>query len=173
MITDVIKQQLAGKNNDTLFVVAKGITRKGVMALYNKAYSEYKQNPYTLRKIGTHNIPVSWPMDSIDAVKLQASLPEEEFYWTKKDFDIPVQIASGKLNTESFVRAHASIRNHILSLSKPIYSKNKKYAMVCFYLTHIPPGFDGALGTPFGIILMYKQNGKWIHIAVINNTYIQ
>ncbi|KOS06463.1 hypothetical protein AM493_10760 [Flavobacterium akiainvivens] len=169
VINAFLDPQLTKKQYDTIFVVEKPVPSSGILKLFqNPNKDEY--NSYTLIKIGNQNLAM--PLDSLKINKLD-TLFQKEVNWTKEDFTLPVQIATGNLNTNEFISSHLSPKNHVLYLSKPVYTKDKKYALFCLDIRAIPISSASSLIDYKDLIIMEKINGKWIHTAVITDNMIE
>jgi hypothetical protein len=87
-------------------------------------------------------------------------------YWKKEDFSSYNFILENKkgLLTESFYNRYLDSRiNNIIQISEPMYYMNKKY--IIFYYNYA--SFVG--DTKPQVVIMTKENGKWVVVRIIGD----
>ncbi|WP_166924247.1 hypothetical protein [Flavobacterium poyangense] len=87
-------------------------------------------------------------------------------YWKKEDFpgyDFILEDGEGIMKYDFSIRYMNSRVDQVISISEPIYYKNKEYIMFYFNMS----SFLGSLQPQ--VVIMKKEKGKWVVVRVIGD----
>ncbi len=164
VINNYVNFALATTNYDTLFVAEQPISKSSVLSYYYKIKSsENKAGKITYTNPSNFT---DWPIEDEAINTMMEENDNNSSNWETKDFDVKVIIVKQEsIKTKEFITKHINPRNYILYISKPIYNEQKDRAFFQFDTTKVGVGKG-----PFehGIIIMKKENGKWIKEALLS-----
>ncbi|MNK22240.1 hypothetical protein D3C87_405140 [compost metagenome] len=167
-INDFLEAELSEKLYDTIYIIENPIKRVEIIKLYEQAYNERLLNNEHPK--GTWVTPsiADWPLGITEIEQFKKDLKDEKASknWESNDFRnknfiiLPEKIIRNK----DFIIKHVSVKNYVFNLSKPIFNKNKNVVMFQFYPSLM---VGGVFFNNKGLILMKKENGKWVLVSSI------
>lgn len=168
VINAFLEDEISKMPYDTIYIKQEPLNFDETIKLYEQAYSEKDLGDEEYKGIWVSPKIQDWPLDNNGITEIKSKITDEIIInWTKKDFKnkrfkvYPEQILKSKM----FIVEHASVRYFVFSLSKPIYSKDKSYALFQFY-----PSFISGSSSSYdeGVIIMKRYKGKWYRLGLLS-----
>lgn len=162
VIDDFLKNEPRTKNTDVL--VEEAYPRTKALQYYENAYKERNLYEGEIRFAPNGYPPYKWEIDTVETNQLKKKYQNDNliYHWKKGDF------ANQKLviiPDKSIMKPENRKYNYGIYLSRPLITKDKKYAFL-FYVSFAV----GSGGSDEKAVLLKKVNGTWIELNFYYNT---
>jgi hypothetical protein len=165
VINDFLDTELSKITYDSIYVIEKPLERDESIKMYEKSFNERSVNN---KHKETWVIPEieNWPVNKDEINLLKKELEKEDKNWKLSDFKNQSFIVYPEelIRSRDFIISHTSAKKYVFNLSRPVLNKEKDFAVFQFYPSYLIGGASSDLG---GLILMKKDDKKWIQVAVI------
>lgn len=165
VINDFLDTELSKMMYDSIYLIEKPLQKSESIKMYEKSFNERSANK---KHKETWVIPEieNWTINQDEINRLKKELGKEDKNWKLSDFKNQSFIVYPEelIRSRDFIISHSSAKKYVFNLSRPVLNKEKNFAIFQFYPSFLIGGASSDLG---GLILMKKENKKWVQVAVI------
>lgn len=169
IVNDFIEAELRGLTYDSIHVQKEPVNIIVALNLYELAYNERMEQNASLARVWIKPELKEWPFDKKEIESLKKGSVKITDDWEGRDFSNKRFVFKNKaiIDDIRFRKSYLDkgTNEYVLRLSRPIYTKNKTYALFNFDFRGLLLG--GGATSNIGTIIMKKENGKWIVLSNI------
>jgi len=170
VINDFLKTELLGHSYDTIHVRVEPLPLLEMIKLYEKAYIERNNENLNSATVWVTPKIKKWPFIDKDINEIKDNTTSDKWKWMIEGFSAKNLVVKDSTITDirGFQLSHMNTgkKEYTLKLSKPVFSKNKKYAIFLVYFNELL-----LRGNPFphsGLVIMKKEKNRWTLFSNIN-----
>lgn len=169
IVNDFIEAELKGFKYDSIHIQIESLDNVSTLKLYEQAYNERDSQNSTTAEVWIEPELKEWGFGEAEIQDVKNSLNKERFNWRRQDFKNKKFVFKNSVQLKNInsLKDHlnAGTKEYIIRISKPILSKNKKYALFQFHFSNFSIGY--VITPNRGAIVMKKEKEKWVVLSSV------